>query len=91
MLVKSSLTCIMRHVGVKISIYDVLIFRKCIESMYFYSCPSLPLKTLGRIFRKSLSPKAKGVEAAMIFFVKISLFIFCVICNFSKCDGFIVL
>ena len=88
--------------GKKFSIYGVHIPRKCIESMHFYSCPSPPLKTPGRIFWKSVSPKTKGVEETMICFIKIqsenmkmtwniSLFIFCMICNFSKCDGFTIL
>ena len=44
----------------------------------------------------------KGMEKTMICFIKIklekmkmtwniSLFIFCMICNFSKCDGFTIL
>ena len=53
------------------SIYSVDIPRKCIESMHFYSCPSSPLKTSGRIFRKSVSPTTKGVEKTMICFIKI--------------------
>ena len=71
-----------------------------IYSIYhFYSCPSAPLKTLGRIFWKSVSPKTERVEEAMICSIKIqsknmkmtwniSLFTFCMICNFSKCDDF---
>ena len=86
------------------SIYSVHIPRKCIESVHFYWCPSPPFKTPGRIFWKSVSPKTKWVEETMIFFIKIqsenvkmtwnitiSLFIFCIICNYSKCDGFTVL
>ena len=88
--------------GKNFSIYGVHIPRKCIESMHFYSCPSPPLKTPGRIFWKSVSPKTKGMEKTMICFIKIqsenskmkwniSFFICCLICNFSKCDGFTVL
>ena len=88
--------------GKNFSIHGVHIPRKCIESMHFYSCSSPPLKTPGRVFWKSVSPKTKWVEETMIFFIKIqsenmkmtwniSLFIFCMICNFSKCDGFTVL
>ena len=58
-----------------------------------------PLKTPGRIFWKSVSSKTKSVEKTMICFVKfhsenmkmtwsIRLFIFCMIYNFSQCDGF---
>ena len=74
---------------------------KCIESIHFYSYPSPPLKTPGRIFRKSVSPKTKGVRETMIYFINIqsenmkmtwniSLFTFCMIYNFSKWDGFTV-
>ena len=84
------------------SIYGVHIPRKCIESMHFYSYLSPPLKTPGRIFWKSVSPKTKGVEETIIWFIKIqsenmkttwgiSLFIFCMIYNFSKSDGFAAL
>ena len=82
---------------INVSIYGVQIPRKCIEFIHFYSCPCPPLKTSGR---KSVSPKTKGVEETMICFIKvqsenmkttwnISLFMFWMICNFSKCDGFI--
>ena len=88
--------------GKKISIYGVHIPRKCIESVHFYSCSTSPLKTPDRSFWKSVSSKAKGVKETMICFIKIqsknmkviwkiSLFIFCMISNFSKCDGFTVL
>ena len=43
-------------------IHRVHISRKCIESMHFYSCSSLPPKTQGRIFWKSVSPKTKSVD-----------------------------
>ena len=68
--------------------------------MCFYSCPSPPLKTpaVQVEFFENLSPKTEGVEEAMIWSIKIqsenmkmtwniSLFTFCMICNFSKCDG----
>ena len=68
----------------------------------FNHTPSLPLKTPGKVSeRKSVSTKTKGVEETMICFIKIqsldliinhiSLFIFCMICTFSKCDSFTVL
>ena len=44
-----------------------------------------------RIFWKFVSPKTKEVEETMVWFVKISLFIFCMICHFCKYDGFTVL
>ena len=62
MLVEFSLTCIFQHVQENFSIYSIHIPRKCIESMHFHSCHSPPLKTLGRIFGKSVSPKNEGVH-----------------------------
>ena len=40
--------------------YGVHIPRKCIESIDFYSCPSSSIKTPGRIFWKSVTPRQKG-------------------------------
>ena len=53
-------------------------------------------------FLKFVSPKKKRVGETLIYFIKIqsedmkvtwniSLFIFCMICNFSEYDGFTVL
>ena len=53
------------------SIYGVLIPRKCIESLHFYSYPSPALKTPARIFLKSVFPKTEEVEEAMICSIKI--------------------
>ena len=80
---------------------------KLLTSAVYHLCPSIlasspPLKTQGQFFWKSVSPKTKGVEEAMIYFIKIqsenmkmtwniSLFILCMICNFSECDGFTIL
>ena len=61
---------IFTFVGKKISIYDVHISIKCIESMHFYSSPSPPLKTPGRISWKSCF-LTEGVEETMIFSTKI--------------------
>ena len=47
--------------GKNVSIYGVHIPRKCIKSMHIYSCPSPPLNTPGRTFRKSVFPEAEGV------------------------------
>ena len=71
MLVEFSLTCIFQHVGKNVSIYGVHIPTKCIESIHLYSCLSPPLKTASKIFLKHISPKAEGVEKAMIFSIKI--------------------
>ena len=68
----------------------------------FTHAASLQLKTPGRSFLKSVSPKTKDVEETMICFIKIqpknikitwniSLFILRVICSFTKYDGFTVL
>ena len=76
--------------GKYFSNYGVYASKKCIESMQFYSCPSSPLRSLGRTFCKFVSSKTKGVEKKMICFIKIqseskkmtwniSLFIFCMI------------
>ena len=88
--------------GKHFSVYGVRIPRKCIESMHFHSWSSLRLKCRGIIFWKSVSHMMKGVEKTMICLIKIQskkkkmtwnigLFIFCMSCIFSKCDGFTVL
>ena len=55
----------------RFSVYDVQIPRKCTESMHFYLCPTSPLKTPGKMFRKSFPTKTKGVENTMTCFIKI--------------------
>ena len=88
--------------GKHFSIYGFHIPNKCIESMHYYSYPSPPLKTPCRMFLKFVSPKTESVEEAKICSIKIqsgnmkmnwniSLFTFCMVCNFSKCDSFTVL
>ena len=88
--------------GKHFSIYGVHIPNKCIESMHYYSYSSPPLKTPCRMFLKFVSPNTESVEKAKICSIKIqsgnmkmnwsiSLFTFCMVCNFSKCDGFTVL
>ena len=102
MLVEFSLTCIFQHMWEKFFNLRCSHSPKMHWIYHFYSYPSPPLKTPGRTFWKSFSPKTEEVEEAMICSIKIqsenmkmtwniSLFIFCMICNFSKCDGFIVL
>ena len=44
--------------------------------MDFYWCPSSLIKTPGRIFWKSVSPKAKKVEETKIRFIKNSIRIY---------------
>ena len=96
------LTFIFHHVWENFSQIWCSHSQKIIESMHFYSCLSPPLKTPGRIFWKSVSPKTKGLEETRIYFIKIqseimtmtwniNLFIFCKIFNFFKCYGFPVL
>ena len=62
-LVEFSLTCV--------SLNGVQIPGKYTESLHFYSWPSPPLKTPGRMFWKSVSLKTKGVEETLIHFIKI--------------------
>ena len=68
-----SLTCIFHHVWE--NLFDLCFSNSlkvhCIESMHFYSWPSSPLKTPGRMFRKSVSLKTNRVEKTMICFIKI--------------------
>ena len=107
MLVEFCLTCMLvsPYAGKIFQFYVVHIPIKCIESMEFYSCASSPVKTPGRIFWKSVSPKTKRVEETIICFIKIQsenikvtwninvfkLFCFYMICILFKCDGFTVL
>ena len=94
-LVEFSLTCIFQHVREKMFNFWCPHSKKIIESMLFYSCHSPALKTLGRIFWKSVSPKTEGVKEAIICSAKIqsenikltgniSLFPFGMIANFLK-------
>ena len=92
--------------GKNFSIYGDHIPRKYIESMHFYACPSPPLKAPGRFFffffENLFSPRRKGWRKLYrkLFYQnsirkyeddsEISLVIFCMICNFSECDGFTV-
>ena len=82
------------------SIYSVHIPKKWTESLHFYPCLSLLLKTPGIVFWKSVSFKTKGVEKNMICFIKVqsekkkttwNVCLFCMICNIFKCDSLIVL
>ena len=87
--------------GKNFSIYGVHIPRKSIEYMHFFSHASVPHSKVQLNFFENASPKAKWVGETMMYFIKIqsenmmtwniSLFIFCMICNFSKCEGFTVM
>ena len=61
MLVEFSLTYIFQHVWETVFHLWCSHSQKIIESMLFYSCPSLPLETPGRIFWKSVSPETEGI------------------------------
>ena len=71
MLVEFSLTCIFQYVWETFFNLWCSHSQKIIESMLFYSCPSPPLKTLGRFFENLVPPRQKVLEEAMIFSVKI--------------------
>ena len=45
--------------GKNFLIYGFHISRKCIESINFCSCPSPPLRTLGRVFENMFPPRRK--------------------------------
>ena len=103
MLFEFSLICVFQHMWEKFFNLWCSHSQKITESMLFYSCPSLPLKSPGKNFWKSISPKTEGVEEAMICFIKTqsqnmkmtwntSIFPFGLFpCNFSKYDGFTIL
>ena len=90
MLIEFSLTCIFQHVWEKFFNLWCSHPSKIIESMLFYSCLSPPLKTPGRIFWKSVSPKTEGVGGSSVKIQSenmkmnsnISLFPFGMIANF---------
>ena len=84
--------------------YGVHIPTKCIEIMHNWWPPSPPppfhSKFQAEFFENLLPPTAKRVEKTIICFIKIQsenmnvnwnirLLIFCMICNFSKCYGFV--
>ena len=85
-----------------VSICGVHIPQKCIECVIFTHSPVPHLKLQVKFFENLFTPKVEGLEEATICSIKIqsgnmkipwniSLFTFCIICNFSKCDGFTVL
>ena len=96
MLNEFSLTCTFHHVWEN---FFSLWCWKCIETLHFYSCTSPPLKTPGRIFLKMCFPQNEKGGWRKLWFALLKfgqkkwrrLFIFCMIYNFSKCDGFTVL
>ena len=106
MLVQFSVTCVFHHVWGKMfnlwcSQFTIENeFNLCI----FTHVPVLHSKLQVQFFENLFPPRAKNkeVEETMICFIKIqsenmkitcniSLSIFCMICNFPKCDGFTVL
>ena len=88
--------------GKKFSIYGVHTPQTCNECIIFTHALLPHLTIQVEIFENLFPPKTDRVEEAMTCFIKIqsenmkmtwnvSLFTFCMICNFSKCDGFTVL
>ena len=89
--------------GKNFSIYGVHIPRKSLNLCFFTHAPVPHSKLPVEFFENLSPPRQKGWgEEAMICSIKIqsenmkmtwniSLFTFCMICNFSKCDGFTVL
>ena len=67
-LIEFSLTCQLHHVWGKSAVYGIHIPRKCIDSMHFYSFPTL-LKTPGRIFCKKcfLQNKSGGWNYDLLY------------------------
>ena len=104
MLVQFSLTCIFQHKWDKKFQFMVFILENKLNLCIFTHAPVPHLKLQVQFFENLLPPRAtkKGMEGTMICFIKIqsenlkmtwniSLFIFYMIYNFSKCDGFTVL
>ena len=103
MIVEFSLTYICYHVGKIFSIYGVTLENTSNLWMFIHA-PVPHSKLQVQFFENLCSPRAKNkmMEENMICFIKIqsekmkitwnnSLFIFCMIYNFSKCDGSTVL
>ena len=67
--------------GKNVSVYSVYNRRKCIESMHFYSWPSPPCKTSGRI-QVGGGDDLLYQNSKLKMTWNISLFRFCMICNF---------
>ena len=88
--------------GGKFSIYGVHIPRKSLNLSFFTHTPVPHSKLLVEFFENLFPPRQKGWEEAITCSIKIqsenmkmtwniSLFTFCMIFNFSKCDGFTAL
>ena len=87
----------------KIFQFMVFTFPENALNLYIFThAPVSHLKLQVEFFVNLFLPKTEGVDVAMICSIKIqsenmkmtwniSLFTFCMICNFSKCDGFTVL
>ena len=71
--------------GNNFSIYIVHIPRKCIESIHLYSCPHSPTESYDLL--RNIKIQSENIKMAR----NISLFTFCMIFDFSKCDGFTLL
>ena len=88
--------------GKNFSIYGVHIPRKSLNLCFFTHAPVPHSKLQVEFFENLFSPKTEGVDEALVCSIKIqledmkmtwniSLFTFCMVFNFSKCDGFTVL
>ena len=87
--------------GKNFSIYGVHILRKSLNLCFFTHASVPHSKLLVEFFENLFPPRQEGLGEAIICSIKIqsenmkmtwniSLFTFCMICNFSKCDGFTV-
>ena len=102
MLVQFSVTCIFQHVWENFQ-FMMFTLENELNLCIFTHAPVPHSKLLVQFFENLFPPRAKNkrVEETMICFIKIqsenmkiwniSSFICCMIYNFSKCDGFIVL
>ena len=82
--------------------YLLFTLLKNASNLYIFThAPVIHSKLQAEFFENLFPPKAKGVEKTMIWFIKIqsenvkmtwsnSSFIFCMVYNFCKCDGFTV-
>ena len=99
-----SLTCIFHHVWEKNFQFRMFTLLYELNLCIFTHAPVPHSKLQVQFFENLFPPRAKnkGVEETMICFIKIqsttmkmtwnfSLFIYCMIYNFSKCAGFTVL
>ena len=99
MLVEFSLSCVFHHVG---DFFQFMVFtfqENALNLCNFTHAWVLQSKLQVEFFEKTVSSsKIKELEETMLLYqnsirkcednLEHCLFIFCMICNFSKCDGF---